>query len=113
MITTMSGNVQETDSKANTSVQDAIRVWVLNANIAYSSSSGVRAQSTPAIKLLYQPITQEEADRILESVTCDAQEITLPVQALSEVVRHLDESNALLPPSERIFKGWKVGLLAR
>lgn len=65
------------------------------------------------MKLLYRSIPREEADRMLEAVTCDAQEINLPAQALCEVVRHLEDSNVVLPPTERMFKEWKVGLLTR
>jgi hypothetical protein len=50
---------------------------------------------------------------MLEAVTCDSLEINLPAQALDEVIQHLDGSNALLPPTERVFKEWKVGLLTR
>lgn len=67
----------------------------------------------PAIKLLYRLLPREEADRMLEGVTCDAQEINLPSTALGEVVHLLDESNMLLPVSERVFKEWKVGLLSK
>ncbi|KAK4039312.1 nipped-B-like protein A [Parachaetomium inaequale] len=95
----------------NAGLEDAIHIWVLNSSIVYSSSG--TPQRAPAIKLLYRPLPGAEADRMLESVTCDSQEISLPAQALSEVTRHLEESNALLPPTERIFKEWKVGLLTR
>ncbi|KAK4103063.1 hypothetical protein N658DRAFT_422334 [Parathielavia hyrcaniae] len=91
--------------------QDAIHIWVLNSSIVYSSSGSPRIK--PAIKLLYRPINLDEADTMLEAVTCDAQEIDLPAQAIGEVVRHLEESNALLPPAERLFKDWRVGLLTR
>lgn len=50
---------------------------------------------------------------MLEAVTCDSLEINLPEHALGEVIRHLDDSNTLLPPTERVFKEWKVGLLTR
>jgi hypothetical protein len=89
----------------------ALHVWVLNSGIVYSASDA--PQPTPAIKLLYRLIDLKEADKMLEAVTCDAQEISLPAQALGEVIRHLDKSNALLPLSERMFKEWKVGLLTR
>ncbi|KAK4150217.1 ubiquitin-conjugating enzyme E2-binding protein [Chaetomidium leptoderma] len=106
---------------------DAIHIWVLNSSIVYSSSSSSNSsnssnssssnaapqQRTPAIKLLYRAIPCAEADKLLEAVTCDAQEINLPAQALREVLRHLGESNARLPPTERVFKEWKVGLLTR
>lgn len=50
---------------------------------------------------------------MLEAVTCDAQEINLPAEALHAVLEHLDESNSLLPRAEQMFNGWKVGLLTR
>jgi hypothetical protein len=84
---------------------------VLNSNIVYAASGS--PQSTPAIKLLFRVIRREEADRMLEAINCDAQEISLPAHALSEIIRHLDDTNALLPPTERAFKEWKVGLLTR
>ena len=93
------------------SVRSAIHIWVLNSSIVYSSS-GI-PQSTPAIKLLYRPIPREEADKMLEAITCDSQEINLPASVIHEVIRSLDESNALLPPTERAFKEWRVGLLTR
>ncbi|KAL2127350.1 hypothetical protein VTI74DRAFT_10879 [Chaetomium olivicolor] len=94
--------------------QSAIHIWVLNSSIVYaSSSSSGDARPTPAVKLLYRRITNEEADKMLEAVSCDSQEINLPAQALDEVLLRLDESNVLLPPTERMFKGWKVGLLTR
>ncbi|KAK3939150.1 ubiquitin-conjugating enzyme E2-binding protein [Diplogelasinospora grovesii] len=96
---------------ASTETENAIHVWVMNSSIVYSSSEVNEA--VPAIKLLYRLIPREEADRMLDSVTCDAQEINLPAGAITEVVKHLDESNLLLPESQRVFKEWKVGLLKR
>jgi len=98
------GDAQEGKSKA-------IYIWVLNSGIVYSSSA--TTQSTPAIKLLYQLTSQEQADRMLEGMNCDAQEINLPADAIGKVIQHLDESNLLLPEKERGLREWKVGLLSR
>lgn len=92
-------------------VNQVIHIWVLNSGIVYSSSAV--GECTPAIKLLYQLISQEQADKMLEEITCDAQEINLPATAIDDVIRHLEESNLLLPSSERRLKDWKVGLLKR
>lgn len=100
--------INETESEVK---QTVIYAWVLNANIVYSSSNG--ALGRPAIKLLYQKIPREEADKMLEAVTCEAQEINLPAIAIEKVVEHLDESNWLLPEKERVFREWRVGLLTR
>jgi hypothetical protein len=109
LITPINENNQEADGNAN--AQTAIHIWVLNSSIVYSASSAARCK--PAIKLLYRPIPREEADQMLEAVTCEAQEVNMPAQAISKVIQHLEESNLCLPPTERIFKEWKVGLLTR
>jgi hypothetical protein len=109
LITPIPETPQASEGKGD--VQPLIHVWVLNSSIVYSSSGGPKA--TPAIKLLYRKISQDEADKMLESVTCDSQEINLPAEAIRKVLRSLEESNALLPPTERLFKGWEVGLLTR
>ncbi|KAK0656834.1 ubiquitin-conjugating enzyme E2-binding protein [Cercophora newfieldiana] len=89
-----------------------IHVWVmLSRGIVYSTSAVEGC--TPAIKLFYQLISQEEADKMLEEIMCDAQEINLPVSGIKDVIGHLEDSNILLPASERRFKDWKVGLLKR
>ena len=109
LITPIPETINESEGKAG--VQKAIHIWVLNSGIVYSSSGA--PQRTPAIKLLYRQIPREEADKMMEAITCDSQELNLPVQALGEIIQHLDESNTLLPPTERVFKEWKVGLLTR
>ncbi len=107
LITPLPETLRENEAGA----QNAIHIWVLNSSIVFSSSAV--PQPTPAIKLLYRTISREDADKMLESVTCDAQEINLPAHAVDEVIRRLDGSNALLPPTERMLKEWKVGLLTR
>lgn len=99
-MTTIGGNAEK-----------AIHIWVLNSGIVYSSS--LRSGQTPAIKLLYRLIDHGEAERLLEEMTCDTQEINLPSEAIGQVILHLDSSNLLLPSSERTLKEWKVGLLQR
>ncbi|KAK3495642.1 ubiquitin-conjugating enzyme E2-binding protein [Neurospora crassa] len=98
----------------------AVHVWVLNSGIVFTSSA-MEAMVTrpgaesgiPAMKLLYRLVPREEADRMLDSLTGDAQEVNLPTEAIKEVVGRLDRSNCLLPTTERVFKEWKVGLLRR
>ncbi|CCC06206.1 unnamed protein product [Sordaria macrospora k-hell] len=97
-----------------------VHIWVLNSSIVYASSATEATATRPgagsgtlAIKLLYRLVPREEADRMLDSLIGDAQEVNLPVKAINEVFRHLDRSNSLLPTTERVFKEWKVGLLRR
>jgi hypothetical protein len=94
------------------STDTAIHIWILNSSIKYVST---RANgSIPAIKLLYRLIPKTEADRELENITSDAQEISLPNDAVGVVIKSLEDTNGLLPAGERVFnKQWKVGLLKR
>ena len=84
----------------------------MNQSIRFASSRRDE-HSAPAIKLLYKLVPREEADRMLESLTSDAQDISLPAEAIAEVKKALEQSNALLPEKERTFKGWNVGLLQK
>ncbi|KAK3330804.1 ubiquitin-conjugating enzyme E2-binding protein [Apodospora peruviana] len=126
LLTPISGTVATSKgAAANTTDDTVVHIWVLNSNIVYSSSGSAAAPTavaaevkaaqagTPAIKLLYRLIPHEEADRMLEIVTCDAQEINLPAEALGRIEKLLDGSNLLFPPAERTFKEWKVGVLTR
>jgi hypothetical protein len=105
----MPGTIQASEEKGE--VQPVVHIWVLNSSIVYSSSGGQKI--TPAIKLLFRKISQDEADKMLETVSCDSQEINLPAEAVGEVLQFLEKSNALLPSTERLFKEWRVGLLTR
>ncbi|KXH64644.1 hypothetical protein CNYM01_06646 [Colletotrichum nymphaeae SA-01] len=117
---------QSTQSLASSSSSDgdeavppALHLWILNSNITYASSSfpsSFSSSSPPrtkraAIKLLYKEISQDEADDMLESMTSDVQEVNLPLPAIVAAAEGLRRSSGLLPPAERVFKGWNVGLL--
>lgn len=90
----------------------AVHVWILNANIVYASSSQP-GRSVPAIKLLYRLVSIDEADKMLENLGSDVQDVGLPDEAVQEVATGLDASNGLLPSTERVFREWRVGLLER
>ncbi|KAF5515547.1 Uncharacterized protein CGCS363_v000957 [Colletotrichum siamense] len=87
----------------------SLHLWILNSNIAYASSG--REGKRSAIKLLYREIPQHEADAMLETMTSDVQEVNLPMADISRAAEVLRSSTELLPPSERVFKEWNVGLL--
>lgn len=48
---------------------------------------------------------------MLESMTSDVQEVNLPLPAIVAAAEGLKRSSGLLPPGERVFKGWNIGLL--
>ncbi|KAK6226829.1 ubiquitin-conjugating enzyme E2C-binding protein [Colletotrichum tabaci] len=98
------------DAKSSPS-PPALHLWILNANIAYASSRCRGAAPRPAIKLLYREIPQAEADAMLESMTSDVQEVTLPLAEIAGAAEALRASGELLPPGERVFREWNVGLL--
>jgi hypothetical protein len=56
-------------------------------------------------------VSREEADRMLEDVNSDVQEVNLPEESVGVVVEALGESNALLPGAERRYREWDVGML--
>ena len=88
-----------------------LQLWVLNGNIRYASSS--REGVVSAIKLLFRTVARKDAELLLEKPTSDAQEISLPAQAISEIGRALAASCTLLPVKERVYKQWQVALLNR
>ncbi|KAG5936049.1 hypothetical protein E4U60_002829 [Claviceps pazoutovae] len=84
-------------------------LWVLNPHVVYSSSC-VRGR-TPAMKILYQEVTREEGNKLLDSMTSDVQEIHLPFNDIELVRLTLESTARLLPETERTHKEWRVGLL--
>ncbi|KAK1729239.1 hypothetical protein CaCOL14_002527 [Colletotrichum acutatum] len=115
-------NLVSSSSDGGEAVPPALHLWILNSNITYASSSfSSSSPSSPAasyqrnkraaIKLLYKEISQDEADDMLESMTSDVQEVNLPLPAIVAAAEGLKRSSELLPPVERGFKGWHVGLM--
>lgn len=89
-----------------------LNIWVFNGNIIFSST-GEAKSPLGAVKVLYRLVSREEADKMLDSMTSDVQDITLPVDAISGVVSLLEKSNSLIPESDRHFKEWAVGLIEK
>lgn len=88
-----------------------LHLWVLNANVVYSST--MREGRRVAIKVLYQDIDAEEGNKLVDSMTSGVQEISFPAAAIKAARQVLQESNDLMPASERLFQQWHVGLLER
>ncbi|KAI0414465.1 ubiquitin-conjugating enzyme E2-binding protein [Xylaria grammica] len=99
-------------SEHGSRVQDVLNIWIFNANITFSSTE---ASTSPinAAKVLYRTVSQEEADKMVESITSDVQEISLPSDAITTIFGLLDRSNRLVPESDRKFKEWTIGLLEK
>ena len=111
--TATSSNGSTVTLSAPHSSEKVLSLWILNNNIRFSSTENPADGPVPAIKLLYRTIPRSEADRQLENIISDVQEVNLPVSAIELVSEALNTSNTLLPPSERVFQGWQVGLLRR
>jgi hypothetical protein len=90
----------------------ALHVWILNQNISYTST-GTTEGIKPAIKLLYRVISHADADKLIEPVTSDVQDLSLAQAALKEAMERLSETNGLLPQGQRHYQEWRVGLLDR
>ncbi|KAJ2991896.1 hypothetical protein NUW58_g2349 [Xylaria curta] len=93
-------------------VQDLLNIWVFNANITFSSTEAP-ASPANAVKVFYRTVSQEEADKMLEPITSDVQDILLPSEAITAIIDLLHKSNSFVPESDRGFKDWTVGLLAK
>jgi ubiquitin-protein ligase E3 D len=89
----------------------ALSTWILNPHIDYLSSQKPAARG--AIKLLYKVICKAEAERLTELVASDMQEINVVHEALLECIECLKQSTQILPPEQRVFNDWQVGLLDR
>lgn len=88
-----------------------LHFWILNPSLRYASTQTATTGPIPAMKLLYRTISREEADKILEDVNSDVQEVNLPEEALDTAAKVLSESNILLPVPERRYTEWTVGML--
>lgn len=91
-----------------------LHLWTLNPAIHYVSTLLPEEKAPiPAMKLFYETIDRRAADRMLERVAVDVEEVAFPTDAIAEVVAALDTANALLPYNEKAFREWQVGLLRR
>lgn len=93
-------------------VQNLLNIWVFNANITFSSTEAPTSP-TNAVKVFYRTVSPEEADKMLESMTSDVQDISLPSEAIATIRELLNRSNAYVPESDRRFQDWTVGLLEK
>ncbi|CAK7221657.1 hypothetical protein SBRCBS47491_004603 [Sporothrix bragantina] len=108
----LDGGEGATDREEEKGDEKALQVWVLNSSIGYAAWPA-ETPSGPAIKLLYRFVPRKEADDTLDRLNSDVQEINLPRETIAAVTGLLEESNNLLPPRDRLFQEWKIGLLKR
>ncbi|KAI5926128.1 ubiquitin-conjugating enzyme E2-binding protein [Camillea tinctor] len=87
-------------------------IWVFNGNITYTSTEEARSPIN-AVKVLYRMVSHDEADKMLDAMTSDVQDIYLPAEAIEMVIKLLDKSNSVVPRRERTFGNWSVGLLEK
>ncbi|OTB00036.1 hypothetical protein M426DRAFT_245157 [Hypoxylon sp. CI-4A] len=87
-------------------------LWVLNGNITFSSTWET-GSPLKAVKLFWCMISQNEADKLLDSMTSNVQDITLPEDAIERLSGILTETYNFLPKSDRQLKEWRVGLLEK
>lgn len=65
------------------------------------------------MKVLYQEIDYDQGNKMIESMTSDVQEISLPLSMVEMARDGLRSSTIILPEHERRLKEWSVGLLDR
>lgn len=89
-----------------------LNIWVFNNSITFSSTEDSKSP-LGAVKVFYRLISKAEADKMLDSMTSDVQDITLPSDAISGILDVLVKSNTLIPEGDRQFKEWTVGLIEK
>lgn len=99
------------DDEVDESSRLALHLWVLNPHLVYASSSLDGMQGV--MKVLYRIIDCGEGNKMVESLTSDVQEISLPASVIEVARDSLETSTLILPEHERQFKEWSVGLLDR
>ncbi|KLU89264.1 hypothetical protein MAPG_08238 [Magnaporthiopsis poae ATCC 64411] len=109
LVVPMTGLVVGTGGRVVTSGK-ALSLWILNSTIRFTSTA-VSGRNVSAIKLLYKIITEDDANKVMESMNSNTQDVSIPDESLGSVIVMLDRSNAILPADDRVFQGWKVGLL--
>jgi hypothetical protein len=90
-------------------------MWILSPAIRYTTTVQENSESaspgTPAMKIFWKSITDTDANKLLDSTTYE--EISLPAETILEIEKCLKASESFLPPSNRKFQDWNVGLLER
>ncbi|GKZ22100.1 hypothetical protein AbraCBS73388_008037 [Aspergillus brasiliensis] len=99
--------------------KDGLLIWPFNPSLRYSTSSASHSTAAQlAMKVFYQhldnveEVLHPEAGKGNQSLAIE--EVRLPgVELYRELVGVLEERNAMLPASARVFREWRVGLLWR
>lgn len=111
--TTGTGTLQaETEEKQEQ--PPLLHIWLFNQDITFLSTEQ-RPEQRPvsAVKVFYRFVNQAEADKLIESMISDVQDITLPAAAATQLREELERSNRYLPKPIRDFNQWKIGLLEK
>ncbi|KAG9249649.1 ubiquitin-conjugating enzyme E2-binding protein [Emericellopsis atlantica] len=102
---------QKLEAGSEAGGQRALHLWALNPNVTYTTSQ--MEGKREAMKILYQCIDIDKAEKMAESMTSDVQDISFPEAVIATALEALESSNSCLPMKERTFREWKVGLLSR
>ncbi|KAH9908733.1 ubiquitin-conjugating enzyme E2C-binding protein [Xylariomycetidae sp. FL2044] len=90
-----------------------LHIWLFSYHIAYASTEAPRSSPARAVKVFFRMVSRAEADGMLDSMTADVQDITLPGDAIAQVEGLLARSNTYFDEGNRRFKEWNVGLLEK
>lgn len=91
---------------------DILNIWVFNPNITYSSTEAP-ASPIGAAKVFYRTVSQQEADKMADSMVSGVEDIYLPSEAITTIAGLLQQSNNFVPAGDRMFQKWSVGLLEK
>lgn len=102
----------KTHSASRADSSALLHIWVFNANIKFSSTEEDRSP-VDAIKVFFRLVSETDANKMLDSMVSDVQDIILPPDAVEGLGIILQQSNEMLLRSDRQFKDWSVGLIER
>lgn len=93
-------------------------LWIFGASLRFSSSrldvssvNRLPPNGQPAIKIFWKLVSEKNASIIREGVGIE--EVSLPLNVISEIEDSLKTSSLLLPACSQVYQDWKVGLLER
>ena len=87
---------------------DEPQVWVFTPDVKYSAPNLTAVRAIKVFYKLYGRSTGQSANKELKF-----EEIQLPLDAIRTILKSLEKSTSLLPPTARTHQDWKIGLLDR
>ena len=87
------------------------QLWVFNPDVHYAFSLESDGGPHRAMKVFYQTISTPSTVIAKDDPSID--DLYLPRETITSLIRNLQRTNRMLPESARIFQQWKAALMSR